>query len=191
MLAQIATGTISPTTWIAIAIAVILILAIVWYATRKRRSEHLRKQFGPEYDRYVRTIGSQSKAEEDLAARERRHRKLDIKPLAPDARQRYQDEWRKLQSEFVDAPEAAIRKADTLIQSVMRDRGYPTGDFDRQTEDLSVDHSRVLDDYRSAHEISERSVNGSASTEELRQAVISYRSLFDSLVGTQAVTGER
>ena len=191
MLAQTGIDTISPTTWIAIAVAVILVLAIVWYAARKQRSEHLRKQFGPEYDRYVRTIGSQSKAEEELAARERRHRKLDIKPLAPEARQRYQEEWRELQSEFVDAPEAAIRKADTLIQNVMRDRGYPTGDFDRQAEDLSVEHSTVLDDYRSAHAISERSTSGAASTEELRQAVISYRSLFDSLVGTQAVTRER
>ena len=190
MLAQSVVGTPS-TTWIAILVAIIIVIAIAWFASRRMRSDHLRKQFGPEYERHVRTIGSQTKAEEELAARERRYRKLDIRALSPSARERYQEKWRVVQSEFVDAPETAIGKADSLIQSVMRDRGYPTGDFDRQAEDLSVEHARVIDDYRAAHATSEKSTAGKASTEELRQAVISYRSLFDSLVGTQPAAKER
>src|SRR5579872_1489553 len=127
--------------WIGIAIAVIIVIAIIAIANRRQRTAHLQKQFGPEYERHVRTIGSQSKAEADLLAREERYRKLKILPLSPEARTRYQNEWHSLQTGFVDNPRAAIAQADQLIERVMRDRGYPIGDFDRQTEDLSVEHA--------------------------------------------------
>jgi hypothetical protein len=185
MLAQTAANSsTSSSTWIAIVVGVIVVIALIWLFTRRQRSDHLKKQFGPEYERHVRTIGSQRDAERELAERERRYRTLEIKPLPARARERYSEEWRKLQARFVDEPGAALRGADVLIQIVMRERGYPVGDFNRQTEDLSVEHSAVLDNYRTAHGISEKAGGGSASTEEMRQAVILYRSLFDSLLGT-------
>src|SRR5579875_161353 len=164
--------------WIAIAVAIIVVIALVAFLSRRQRTDRLRRRFGPEYDRYVKTIGSQTEAESNLVARERRYRKLDIRPITPGARERYLEEWRALQSKFVDEPQAAIRQADVIIQNVMRDRGFPTGDFDRQTEDLSVEHADIVENYRSAHAISERTAAGAASTEEMRQAVIAYRSLF-------------
>lgn len=184
MLAQATVnGTNNTGIWIAIAIGVIILILLIATITRRQRSEHLRKQFGPEYDRHVRTIGSQSKAEADLAAREQRYRKLDIRPLTPGAKQRYLDEWRALQSRFVDEPRTAIHEADVLIEQVMRDRGYPIGDYGRQTEDLSVEHADVLDSYRVAHAISQRSDAGNVTTEDMRQAVVAYRSLFERLIG--------
>lgn len=190
MLAQAtAHGTASNTgLWIAIAVGVIIVIALIAFMSRRQRSEHLRKQFGPEYDRHVRTIGSQTKAEAELAAREQRYKKLDIKPLTPGAKQRYLEEWRSVQSRFVDEPKAAIHDADVLVEQVMRDRGYPVGDYRRQTEDLSVEHADVLDNYRVAHAISQRSDAGTVSTEDMRKAVVAYRALFDRLVGAATPT---
>jgi Fe-S cluster assembly scaffold protein SufB len=188
MLAQAAANGTSSSMglWIAIAVGVIIVIGLLALISRRQRSDHLRKQFGPEYERHVRTIGSQSKAEADLAAREQRYRKLDIKPLTPGAKQRYLDEWRSLQSRFVDEPRAAIHDADVLIENVMRDRGYPTGDYKRQAEDLSVEHADVLDNYRVAHAIAQQSDAGTVSTEDMRKAVVAYRALFERLVGAGA-----
>ena len=189
MLAQATQGTASNTgLWIAIAVGVIIVIGLIAFISRRQRSEHLRKQFGPEYDRHVRTIGSQTKAEAELAAREQRYRKLDIKPLTPGAKQRYLEEWHSVQSRFVDEPKAAIHDADVLVEQVMRDRGYPVGDYRRQTEDLSVEHADVLDNYRVAHAISQRSDAGTVSTEDMRKAVVAYRALFERLVGAAAPT---
>ena len=189
MLAQTAANsTTSPSsTWIAIAVAVIVVIALIWLFTRRQRTEHLKKQFGPEYDRHVRTIGSQRDAERELAEREQRYREMGIKQLSPRARERYSEEWRKVQARFVDEPEAALRGADVLIEIVMRERGYPVGDYNRQTEDLSVEHAGVVDNYRRAHEIAQ---DENASTELRRQAVILYRSLFDSLLGITTSTAQ-
>jgi hypothetical protein len=190
MLAQVnANGTSSNAgLWIGIAIAVIVVIAIIAIANRRQRTAHLQKQFGPEYERHVRTIGSQSKAEAELAAREERYRKLRILPLSPEARARYQNEWHALQSSFVDDPRVAIAGADRLIERVMRDRGYPVGDFNRQTEDLSVEHADVLGDYRTAHAIAQKSGAGTISTEEMRKAVVAYRELFERLVNSAPAT---
>lgn len=174
--------------WIAIAVGVIIVIALLSFIARRQRSEHLRKQFGSEYDRHVRTIGSQSRAEQELAAREQRYRKLDIRPLTPGAKQRYLDEWRAVQSRFVDEPKAAIHDADVLVEQVMTDRGYPVGDYNRQTEDLSVEHADVLENYRVAHAISQRSDAGTVTTEDMRKAVVAYRALFERLVGAAAPT---
>lgn len=189
MLAQAtANNTTNAGVWIAIAVGVICVVALIAFISRRQRSDHLRKQFGPEYDRHVRTIGSQSKAEAELAAREQRYRKLDIRPLTSGAKQRYLDEWRSLQGRFVDEPRAAIHDADVLVEQVMRDRGYPTGDYRRQTEDLSVDHADVLENYRVAHAISQQSDAGTVTTEDMRKAVVAYRALFERLVGADAPT---
>jgi FtsZ-interacting cell division protein ZipA len=166
---------------LAIVIAIIVIAAVIIVALvyRRSRTETLRRRFGPEYDREVKTLHSQSKAEAELTERERRHRSLHIKPLTPGARERYIEEWQTVQSRFVDDPREAIGEAVSVIQNVMRDRGYPLNDFNTTTKDLSVEHADVLDNYRMAHEVS---LKNNASTEELRQAVIACRSVFDRLV---------
>jgi hypothetical protein len=169
--------------WVVIAVVVIVAVALaVWAAMRKRRTEGLRQQFGPEYDRTVEETGRERDAESELEARRRRREELDIRPLAPGARTRYADEWRSVQTRFVDDPSGAVVQADALVTQVMRERGYPMDDFEQRAADVSVDHADVVGDYRRAHDISTRSANGEAETEDLRQAMVHYRSLFEELL---------
>jgi hypothetical protein len=167
--------------WVIVAIVVIVALA-VWAAMRKRRTESLRRQFGPEYDRAVDGAESSREAESELERRRRRRADLDIRPLASGARVRYAEQWRDVQARFVDDPTGAVAQADTLVTQVMRERGYPMDDFDQRAADVSVDHPDVVEDYRSAHDISTRSANGQAETEDLRQAMVHYRALFEQLL---------
>ena len=169
--------------WIVIAIAAVIVVAVVaWTAFRKRRTQTLREGFGPEYDRTVADAPSKREAEADLQERQRRREELDIKPLSPEAREHYLVAWRETQVRFVDDPAEAIGEADELIQRVMRDRGYPTEDFDQRAADISVDHPDVVNNYRAAHGISVAHTRGNASTEDLRQALVHYRALFDELL---------
>jgi hypothetical protein len=169
--------------WVIVAIVVVVAVALaVWAALRKRRTEGLRRQFGPEYDRAVDEADNPREAESELERRRRRRADLDIRPLAPGAATRYAEEWRAVQARFVDDPSAAVVQADTLVTRVMRERGYPMDDFDQRAADVSVDHPDVVDDYRSAHDISTRSADGRAETEDLRQAMVHYRALFDRLL---------
>jgi hypothetical protein len=170
--------------WIAIAAAavVVLVLLVSWMAARKRRRSQLREGFGPEYDRTVEDMGSRRKAESELSDREKRREELDIKPLAPGSRDRFADRWRTIQERFVDDPRAALREAHILVVEVMRERGYPTNDFEERAANVSVDHPEVVQNYRAAHEISERS---DADTEEQRQGLVHYRALFDELLETE------
>lgn len=179
----------TPTTYYVIG-ALIIIVAIVAAVAiaRRSRSARLRSRFGPEYDRVARDRGSRVEGERELARREERVKTFRIQELPPGARERYAEEWRAVQARFVDEPGAALAQADALIASVMRDRGYPPADFEQRTADLSADHARTLGDYRIAHEISLRSERGDADTEELRQAMVHYRKLFDDLVGTSERT---
>jgi hypothetical protein len=172
--------------WVVIAIVVIAVIAIAWYAARRRRTEGLRRQFGPEYERTVEEAGRPRVAESELESRRRRRAALDIRPLAPGARTRYADEWRAAQARFVDDPAGAVAQADTLVVQVMRERGYPMDDFEQQAADVSVDHPQVVGDYRAAHDISTRSANGRAETEDLRQAMVHYRALFEDLLEEDA-----
>jgi hypothetical protein len=168
--------------WIVIAAAaVVVLLAIWWLASRKRRSSHLREGFGPEYDRTVEEAGSRRRAESELTDREKRREELDIKPLAPGTRDRFADRWRTVQERFVDDPSAALREAHVLVVEVMGERGYPTDDFEQRAADVSVDHPDVVQNYRAAHDITERD---DADTEEQRQALVHYRALFDELLET-------
>lgn len=165
--------------------AVILIIAVVaWLYVRKRRSTtaDLRQKFGPEYERAVLTHGSERKAEAKLADREKRVEKLNIRDLDSMEHERFSKRWEVVQSRFVDSPKGAVADADDLVSSVMKARGYPLSDFDQRADDISVGHPRVMENYRSAHEIALRVGKDQASTEELRTAMIHYRSLFEELV---------
>ena len=167
-----------------IIVGALVLGAILW--SRRARSEHLRDQFGPEYDRAVEAKGDQAKAEADLAAREARVKKLDIRPLEAGERREFTARWQQIQARFVDDPARAVSFADALIGEVMRTRGYPVSDFDQRAGDISVDHPIVVDHYHKAHDIAVRHQHGEASTEDLRQAMIHYRALFDNLVGASA-----
>lgn len=171
-----------------IVLAVVALAALVggWLLYSKRRSEHLRSRFGSEYDHQVEELGSRSKAEADLAEREKRVSKLSIRPLSPADQDRFLDRWTKVQATFVDDPERSVDYADALLAEVMSARGYPVSDFEQRAGDISVDHPNVVQHYRAGHDIALRHRKGEASTDELRQALIHYRSLFEELVTERA-----
>jgi hypothetical protein len=170
------------------AVVVLLIAALAWLYVRKRRSTtaNLRQKFGPEYDRAVLKHGSERKAQAKLEDREKRVEKLNIRDLDPMEHDRYLKRWEAVQSRFVDSPKGAVAEADDLVSSLMKTRGYPVTDFDQRAADISVDHPRVVENYRSAHEIALRVGKNEATTEELRTAMIHYRSLFEELVQVPA-----
>jgi hypothetical protein len=167
---------------VAVIIVVIVVAAVLVVVAAANRRRRLRERFGPEYDRAVTEHGSRREAEADLAERERHVRELDIRPLSLAARSQYMSEWTAVQEQFVDAPQAAVTGAQTLVSAVMEDRGYPTQPYDQTLADLSVEHASTLDHFRAAHDISENAASGAASTEDLRQAMIHYRALFDELL---------
>jgi hypothetical protein len=169
---------------VGIIIAVIIVAAVVVLGPALLRQVRMRRQFGPEYDRLAKELGSR-KAAAELTARQRRVDALGIHRLSAEQQARYSGEWTAVQERFVDAPAAAVSAADTLIWDVMRDRGYPADNKDASLEALSVYHARPLDDYRQAQEIK----TGSASTEELRTTLIRYRALFQDLVGVSVGQG--
>jgi hypothetical protein len=165
--------------WVLIIVIVALLVVVGLLAYRQRRSTQLREGFGPEYDRAVEEHGDQRAAVAELQERRERRRSYDIKPLGAAARDRYAERWRATQAKFVDQPASALTDADTLVGEVMRERGYPVEDFEQQAADVSVDHPDVVEHYRKAHAIhGERR----ASTEDLRQAMVHYRALFDDLL---------
>jgi hypothetical protein len=169
---------------VAIIVIVVIVLALAWFLMRRQRTARLRKQFGPEYERAVSESGSRQAAEAELEDRRARREKLEIVALEPAARDRYLEQWRLVQAQFVDSPTEATRAADRLINEVMRERGYPVEDFEQRAADISVDHPQVVDDYRAAHAVAEANERSEASTEDLRQALVHYRSLFEELLET-------
>jgi hypothetical protein len=168
-----------------IGLGVIVFAGIAaWLFLRKRRTQKLRSQFGgAEYDRAVKEDGSKRHAEAGLKERSERVESLPIRPLAPGDRARFVESWRRIQARFVDGPGGAVTEADQLLGDVMSTRGYPVSDFDQRAADISVDHPLVLANYRTAHAIAVRQTQGKANTEDLRQAMIHYRTLFEELVG--------
>lgn len=178
--------------WIVIAVVVLAVIAIVAIVMRQqRRRTELRESFGPEYERAVAREGDVRKGESELMARRERRAELDIRPLSPESRTAYARSWEQTQARFVDDPATALAQADALIIAVMGERGYPMDDFDRRTEDISVDHPDVVQHYRAAHDISTRLDDDDAaagptmshvSTEDMRQGLVHYRALFQELL---------
>jgi hypothetical protein len=173
--------------WGWILIAAIIVLAVVAIivarsASSRKRTERLKGRFGPEYERTVGQAGEQRAAEKELAARERKREKLDIVPLSPEAREKYAAAWRTVQTSFVDNPPSAVGDADRLVTQVMRDRGYPIDDFDQRAADISVDHPKVVENYRTAHSIYLSQEKGGVGTEDQREAFVHYRALFEKLL---------
>ena len=173
---------------IAVAVVVIFAAIAIVMSIRKRRTEKLRNQFGSaEYTRAVKEGGSQRKAEAALNERADRVEKLHIRPLAPSDRTRFLASWARVQARFVDGPGSAVTDADQLLGDVMSTRGYPVSDFEQRAADISVDHPLVLENYRAAHQSALRQTKGQANTEDLRQAMIHYRTLFEELVNEPEV----
>jgi hypothetical protein len=161
---------------------VVAVVALAAVAARNRRTAMLRDRFGPEYDRTVENRDDRRAAEAELLARQKQRAQFDVKPLPEADRLRFAAEWRDLQERFLDEPAQSVGTADALITRVMEARGYPMRDFDSQTELVSVDYPETVENYRFAHAVQLRSQTQQASTEELREATLRYRSLFDELL---------
>ncbi|MFC9621142.1 hypothetical protein ACFTXM_14435 [Streptomyces sp. NPDC056930] len=172
----------SPIVWIIIAVVLVLLLCTVAARMLTMRRRKLREQFGPEYERAVEAKHGRRAGERELREREERHDALDIKPLPAPVRDRYTQDWTRVQETFVDRPDDAVHEADRLVTTLMSERGYPTKGYEQQLKDLSVQHGRTLEHYRAAHEVNDRSSRHQATTEELRGAMVHYRALFDELL---------
>jgi|HubBroStandDraft_1064217.scaffolds.fasta_scaffold15839_3 hypothetical protein len=176
------------TPWsIVVGVIIVAVLALtLWFIAKKRRQSHrLQERFGSEYGRTVNALGGQRKAESDLKAREKRVERLTLTSLSLAEAARFSQAWNALQSRFVDNPKGVVTQADQLVRELMLKRGYPMGDFERQAGDISVDHPTIVASYRAAQAITVRHDRGLADTEELRQAVVHYRALFDELLETK------
>lgn len=168
--------------WIALgALALLVVAGLIARGSRRSRTESLRNQFGNEYDHAVTTHGNRKKAERDLVERTEQVKKYTIVPLSEGDRVRYRADWQKVEQHFIERPTTAVVEADELVADIMRTRGYPMGDFERHASDLSVTHPRIVDHYREGH----GAIGGKTpktSTEDLRQAMLHYRALFDELI---------
>jgi len=169
-------------TILAVVVVLVLIALAAWFVIQKRQSERLQQRFGPEYGRTVDALGSRAKAESELKAREERVGKLTIVPLSPSDASVFSQAWANLQASFVDNPQGVVAQADQLVRELMVKRGYPMADFEHRAADISVDHPAVVENYRAAQIIAARDARGEASTEDLRNAVVHYRVLFNELL---------
>jgi hypothetical protein len=177
---------------VIVAIALIAIAGFVWYTqSQKKHTGELRGRFGSEYDRTVAQRGGRKEAERELDRREERVKRLDIRPLGEAQRQTYAEQWRVVQVRFVDDPSNAVRQADQLVGEVMTARGYPMSAWDQRAADVSVDHPDVVSNYRAGHGIYEQVDAGTANTEDLRQAMVHYRTLFEELLAPEPVGARR
>ena len=185
------------TTYIAyIMIAVVLVLVVTGailgpVLARRRRTVEFQHTYGAEYSRAVETAGSEKQAEEELEGRRKHVETLNLRPLSADERQRYQSDWDAVQAKFIDQPGQATIEADHLIMEVMQLRDYPVSNFEQRAADVSVSYPALVSDYRAAHETAARNEQHHAGTEDLRRAMLSYRSLFDELLGAKIATPEK
>jgi hypothetical protein len=173
---------------LAVALIAVVLGVVVWFVMQKQRSSKLRQRFGPEYDRTVNEYGGRAKAEAELKKREARVAKLTIIPLTTADAARFSQAWRELQGRFIDNPKGVVAEADNLVRELMLKRGYPMADFEIRAADISVDHPGVVATYRAAQTVAARDLRGEADTEELRKAVVHYRTLFDELLEVTPVT---
>jgi hypothetical protein len=182
----------STVTIIVVVLVLVIIGALLGLVfSRRKRTERLHDKFGPEYDHTVQTMGSKKKAQTELEERQKHVKALEIRPLSISEREHYLADWSAVQSKFVDEPGQAIEAADRLIKEVMQVRDYPVSDFEQRAADISVTYPDLVTNYRAAREIAIKNEQGQADTEELRQAMIYYRSLFDELLGADAVDKEK
>jgi hypothetical protein len=168
---------------LAIVLIAVAVAAVAWLVVQKQKSTKLRRRFGPEYDRAIKEYGGRTKAEAELSKREQRVAGLNIIPITAAEAARFSNAWSSLQSRFVDDPKGVVPEADLLVRELMIKRGYPMGDFELRAADISVDHPSVVKNYRAAQIIALRNARREADTEELRTAVVHYRTLFDELLG--------
>ena len=173
------------------SLAIIAIAGTCWILMRRRRSEHLRSRFGPEYDRVIQEHRDRRHAEAILETREKRVAWLHIQALTPKDRDHFAESWQAVQARFVDDPKGAILEAERLVTEVMQVRGYPVSDFEQRVADISVDHPHVVENYRAAAAIVQRHRHCESTTEDLRQGMVYYRKLFDDLLETFEVTNAR
>jgi hypothetical protein len=179
--------------WTVLAgILVIAFLAVAaWFVWQKQeQTKRLQRRFGPEYGRAIQQHGSRAKAESELRSREKRVERLTIIALTPSDAARFTQAWNALQARFIDNPKGAVVEADRLVRELMLKRGYPMGDFELRAADMSVDHPAVVEAYRAAQAIAARDERGEADTEDLRKAVVHYRTLFDELLEVRNATPE-
>lgn len=176
---------------VAIVVVAAAVLLGVWYWSQQRKRERLREHFGPEYERVASEAGDPKRADRILTQRQERVNKLDIRPLPASTRDDFVRRWREVQARFVDDPRGAIDDADNLIGEAMVARGYPVGDFEQRAADVSVDHPTVVTDYRAAHDVALNDRRQRVNTEELRRAMVHYRSLFEDLVSPRDRAEER
>ncbi|MFI9006227.1 hypothetical protein ACIGNX_03205 [Actinosynnema sp. NPDC053489] len=166
-----------------IVVVLVVLAAIAVLAKFLMQRKRLRSKFGPEYDRALEHNGSRMAAERELAEREREHSKLELRALDAATRENYARNWTAVQERFVDEPNEAVSQADQLLTDLMAERGYPTEGYERSEKMLSVGHARTLDHFREAHSIAERKDRGEATTEDLRNAMVHYRTVFEDLLG--------
>ncbi len=176
---------IDTNTVVVVAAAVVILALLLQSMGQRYRSERLRERFGPEYEHAVNEAGDKRSAEAELAARAKRVGSLDIHPLTVEQRHGFAQSWRNVQASFVDNPTGAVQDADRVVAEVMKARGYPVGDFEQRAADVSVDHPQIVQNYRAAHDIAARNMQGKASTEDLRKALVYYRNLFGELLATE------
>jgi len=180
-------NTIPTSTVIAAVLLIALVIGVAaWLVTQKQRTLKLKQHFGSEYDQTVAELGSREKGEAELTSRERRVAGFSVVPLTPADAVRFTQAWSALQGRFIDNPKGVLLDADILVRELMAKRGYPMGDFEHRAADISVNHPGVVAAYRVAQEIAARNERGEADTEELRKAVVHYRTLFDELLGVAA-----
>jgi hypothetical protein len=174
-----------------IGLAIIVAFVVLLVAIRWSRRRKLRQHFGPEYQHTVEVTGDRREAEKELERRQKQHEKLALREISAERKRDFRARWRRVQGDFVDNPREALIAADELVTEVLRERGYPVEDFRRRYDEVSVEHPEVAADYRRASEIGERDAAGEATTEELREAMVCYRRLFDSVVGPGEPTRNR
>jgi hypothetical protein len=178
----------STQTIILIGVVLLILVGLVaWVISNRRRSQKLQEKFGPEYDYTLDRAGDRRKAEQELEEREKRVEQLEIRALTPEERTQFHAEWQQTQAEFVDQPAEAVREAHRLIKEVMVARGLPVADFEQRAADISVLYPQIVTNYRAAYQIAARNDSDGASTEELRQAMVHYRSLFEELLEPEEV----
>jgi hypothetical protein len=166
-----------------IVLALAIVAVVAWYTvTRRRRTQSLHAQYGSEYERALANASSKRAGEAELVKRQERVEQLAIRPLTPEQREMYGQQWRDVQEAFVDSPGRAVTKADSLVAEVMRERGYPMANFEQRAADLSVNHASLVQNYRAARDVAERHRRGIGTTEELRRAMVYYREMFEDLL---------